>query len=355
MEQVVKHFRNKRDKTGLAMSLTQLVAFVKENKIPRVTRNQLAKFLTGETDLAQFAPVRQVKQFQTIGVPRLGQYFIDYGEFYKGLAGHNKGNTGFLVAVENLTNRLFVCPSKNKNTDSWLEAIRLFVDLTRNVRSIYSDRDAVATSPRFQEQLVKDFGLNWYFLKKGSKAYLAERYIRLVKTKLSQAMLYKSTKNWIQFVEPLMDAYNDDRIAGTSYKRKSVDRANFDHLLQQIYKTKHPDLLFNMSRVAPFSIERWNKKIFKFDLGEKVLLARTANWKKFEGDTDKMPSKVFLKASTHGGFGKQEFTISGRRLNVRKGHNKYVPVYSLKEMDYSVNFYERELKSVQQRQSNAEV
>lgn len=347
MEQVQKHFRSKREKTGLAMNLRQLIAFVKEKKIPGVTRNQLAAFLTGESDLAQFAPVRQVKQFQTVSVPHLGEYMIDYGEFHKEWSGHNKGNTGFLVAVEQFTNRLFVCPSRNKNTDSWLEAIRIFVDLTRNVRSISSDRDAVATSPRFQQQIVKDYGINWYFLKKNSKAFLAERYIRLVKQKLSQALLYKKTKNWLQFVEPLMNDYNDDKIMGTSYKRKSVDRSNFNHLMQQITNMVNPDLLYNMSHVAPFHNENWNKKIFKFDLGEKVLLSRLANWKKSEGDLDKTPSKVFLKASTHGGFGTKQFTISGRRLHVRKGHKNYVAVYSLQEMDNAVNFYERELKSIQ--------
>ena len=51
---------------------------------------------------------------------------------------------------------------------------------------------------------------------KGSKAYLAERYIGFVKTKLSQALESREqeTKNWIQFVQPLVTEYNRQKIDG---------------------------------------------------------------------------------------------------------------------------------------------
>jgi len=160
-----------------------------------VSKTALGKFIYSETPLAKFSPAKKPRIFQTIGVLRDGMYFIDYGEFNKKLAGFNEQKTGFLVAVENLTNKLFVLPCGNKATPSWLKAIETFVELTRNVRTIYSDRDAVATSEQFRIKLAKKFGIRWFFLKKGSKSYLAERYIGFMKTKLSQAMEAKQTKN----------------------------------------------------------------------------------------------------------------------------------------------------------------
>ena len=112
------------------------------------------------------------------------------------------------MSVENFTNKLFAIPTKGKGTDEWYRSINTFVEKTRNIRTIYSDRDSVATSPNFRKEIVNKYGIRWYFLKKGHKAYLAERFIGFLKTKLSQALLHKGRKNWIQFLQPICKEYN---------------------------------------------------------------------------------------------------------------------------------------------------
>jgi hypothetical protein len=345
MNQVQDYFRKKFTKTGIALTVSQLTQYVKDNKISGVTRKQIGAFVNDELNVAKFSNVQRPKHYQSMGILRPGIYFIDHGEFEKHLSGHNKGNTGFLVSVENLTNKLFVTPCKQKGTPSWLEAIQKFIEVTRNVRTIYSDRDSVATSPKFKSRMVSYYGLRWYFLKKGSKSYLAERYIRFVKTKLSQAMLHKKTKNWIQFIQPLVTEYNKQKVEGTTFRRQAIDKSNFSTFLSQLFRTDEPELLFNTSHAGPFLQEKWNKQIFRFQIGQTVLLARRANWKKVEGDSDK-PAGAFMKASTVGGFSDKHFTISGRQLRKQKGLKDFVAVYSLAEMGPSLHFYEQELKSV---------
>jgi len=244
-----------------------------------------------------------------------------------------------------VTNRLFVFPSGDKATKSWLEAIQAFIEIVGNVKTIFSDRDSVATAPKFLEKMRDKYGLAWQFLKKGSKSYLAERYIGFVKTKLSQALLHRQTKNWIQFVEPIVTEYNAEKIAGTDFRRRQINNENFYTFLAQFLKTDDPELLFNGSRTGDFLSEKWNKKLFRFQLGQKVLLARRSNWKKFEGDPDHK-SYTFLKASTKGGFGDKVFTVSGRQLRATKGFKKFVAVYSLSEMGPAFHFYENDMKSV---------
>jgi len=189
-----KHFRDTLSKHGVALTISQLYEFAKSKKLS-ISKAALGKFIYNESVTAKFSPAKKPRVFQTIGVLQDGVYFIDYGEFHKNWAVLNKQKTGFLVAVENLTNRLFVSPCGNKSTTSWLQAIDAFVALTQNVRIIYSDRDAVATSKQFRKNLMDKYGIKWYFLTKGSKSYLAERYIGFVKTKLSQALIAKDTKN----------------------------------------------------------------------------------------------------------------------------------------------------------------
>ena len=345
MEELKTYFRKKFTKTGVALTLSQLVAYAKEKKLKKIDRKELGRFIHDEVDVAKFSSVRRPKKFQTIGVLRPGVFFIDYAMFEQHLSGFNEKKTGFLLAVENVTNRLFVYPCGNKATQSWYDAIQAFVELTGNVMTIYSDRDSVATAPRFQEKMKSKYGLGWHFMKKGSKSYLAERYIGFVKSKLSQAMLHKDTKNWIQFVDPLINEYNAEKIAGTSYRRRQVTKDNFSDFLSQMLKTKEPEMLFSGSRAGEFISKEWNKKIFKFNLGQKVLLARRANWKKFEGDPDHK-SYTFLKASTKGGFGDRLFTISGRQLRATKGFKQMVAVYSLSEMGPAFHFYENDLKTI---------
>ena len=340
MEAVETHFTSKLNKTGIALTIGQLLAFAKEKKLVGVTRAKIGAFLSTHKALAQFSPAKKTKVYQSQSVIRPGVFHIDFGEFHKKWASSNGGHTGFLVAVENFTNRLFVSPCKDKGTDEWYKAISNFVQLSLQVRTIYSDRDAVATSPAFRDRLLQEYGIRWYFLRKGHKAFLAERYIGFVKTKLSQALQHKGGRNWIQFVAPLVAEYNAEKIAGTSYKRQAISRANFDHFLAQLLKSPQPELLFNQSRAGPFESADWNKKIFKFDLGQRVLLARRANWK--EAD-EKL--KTFTKISAEGGFGPSVYTVSGRQLRSSRHFKSFVPVYSLAELGPSLHFYTSELKS----------
>ena len=341
MDKIEAHFKTKFDKTGVALTISQLLAYAKEKKLTGITRSKVALFLNTHKDLAQFSPAKKTKLYQSQSVIRPGVFHIDFGEFHKKWASFNNGFTGFLVAVENFTNRLFVSPCKDKGTAEWFKAISAFVQLSLQVRTIYSDRDAVATSLAFREKLIKDYGISWYFLKKGHKAFLAERYIGFVKTKLSQALAHKGGKNWIQFVAPLVEEYNNEKLAGTSYKRKAVNRENFDHFLTQFLKTKEPELLFNGFKAGPFENPEWNKKIFKFDLGQRVLLARRANWKDAEQKLG-----AFTSISTEGGFGPVIYTISGRQLRASKNFKAFVPLYSLAELGPSLHFYSNELKAV---------
>jgi hypothetical protein len=339
MDKVEDFFRKKFNKTGVALTGLQLYNFAQLKKLKGVTKKKIYQFLRLQPHIAQFSPARKTKEFQSATVIRPGVYHIDYAEFYKAWAGSNKRATGFLIAVENFTNKIFAAPSRGKGTPEWISAISAFVEKTRNVRIIMSDRDSVAKSSKFRKQIKADYGIRWDFLRKGHKAYLAERYVRFLKTKLSQALELKGGKKWIQFLAPICSEYNQTKIEGTSYRRQAVNIQNFSHFLSQLLKTSEPELLFNTGKAGPFVNEAWNKKIFKFDLGQKVLLARAANW---SDGTEK--TRTFVRASVRGAFGKKIYTVSGRQLRTSKGFKSYVPVYSLAEIGPSLHFYANELK-----------
>ena len=338
MDTLEKHFKKKMNKDGVILTAGQLLSFSKEKKLG-LSKQKIYAFLQQQSAVGQFLQARKTKEYQTMSVIRPGVYHIDFAEFKKEWSGSNKGCTGFLVAVENFTNKLFAIPCRGKGTDEWYKAISEFVEKTRDIRTMYSDRDSVATSETFRENLLQKFGFQWYFLKKGHKAYLAERYIGFLKTKLSQILKHKGEKKWIGYLAAICSEYNQTKIEGTSYRRQAVNRINFSHFLSQLLKTPEPELTFNSFKAGPFENKDWNSRIFKFDLGDRVLLSRRATW-----DDDKEKLKVFTKISTEGGFGKRTFTVGGRQLHASKWQKSYVPVYSLNELGPSLHFYSNELK-----------
>jgi hypothetical protein len=353
-------YNTKKDKLGVILTANQLYQYaVKENKL--ITKKAVVDFLKTQVLSARFtAPAKRPSAFQTISHPRIGVYFLDYAEFHKDWSWHNKGNTGFLVAVENITNRLFVIPCKGKATNQWEKAVETFIELVRNVRTIFTDRDAVATSPAFQKRIQELYNLKWYFLVKGSKSYLAERFIRFTKEKLSQALTLKDTKNWCQFVEPIVNEYNKEKIEGTSYSRGSISNDNFNHFLSQRFKINRnsqlkniklsddPTLRINSSRIYnDFFTKSWNDSIFSFAPGDKVLIARRSDWK----HNKQIAGNAFFKASHWGTFDDRVYTIASRQLRATHNFRGYVPMYALKDYEDNTNkggrlFYASELKRV---------
>ena len=349
LDLIKDHFEKTLAKKGIVLTGAQLISFAREKKIFNnlVKLDDITNFLSAHPAVSHHGRADRVTQFQTVGVPKSGMYHIDYGEFHKDWSWHNSGATGFLVAVENFTNRIFVLPTKGKGTKEWLNAVAKFVELTRDVRIIYTDRDSVATSPAFRSQIVDKYGIEWYFLKKGNKSYLAERYIGFVKTKLSQALEQASAaspdhpvvKKWETYVPDLCSEYNKQKVEGTSYKRQAVSRTNFDHFMGQLLGVSDPNLLYNGFAAGPFGHDSWNRKIFKFELGDKVLVARAANWK---FPSEKLGS--FGKVSVRGAFSEKPYTISGRQLRADKSRKSLIAVYSLAEFGSSLHFYSRELR-----------
>lgn len=355
INQVLNTIYQQKKKLGVILTINQLLQYAKKvNK--DIKKTDVSQYLKTQELSARFStPSKKPNRFQTINHPKIGLYFLDYAEFHKDYAWHNKNCTGFLVAVENLTNRLFVYPCKGKNTSQWENAVEQFVDIVQNVAIIYTDRDAVATSTTFRENIYKLYQIKWYFMAKGSKSYLAERYIRYVKEKLSQALLIKNTKNWIQFIKPIVQEHNNEVIEGTTFKRSTITKENFNEFLSQRLKinkntkfikkylpnikvSNDPTLLINSARIySDFISKDWNDSIFTYKTGDKVYLARRSDWKN-------QKIGAFFKASHWGTFGPEIYTISNRQLRAVKNFNGYVPVYSLKEIGSEHFFYASELR-----------
>ena len=348
---VKKLFFQKLRKSGVALTGYQLLDAARRRKLNVPNLASALRFIREDVpELAGFAGGRtkpKQSQFQTIGVSKPGVFFVDYGEFKKKWSGSNKGCTGFLLGVENLTNRLFVEATRGKDTNQWLSSIAKFLERTGGVKLVYSDRDSVAKSEKFRGRLEKRYGIKWRFLAKDNKSYLAESLIGFVKRKLGQGLRVRpDSKRWTDLLQPICDVYNNQIVPGTKYRRGGINEVNFDSFVGQLFGDADPSLSrYNSFKAGPFENERWNKAVFKFSPGDKVLLLKSAIWKKdARGDGQK---GVFSKNSSEGGFSKRAYTVAGRQLRANRDFSRMIPVYSLKELgERHLNYYEPQMRRV---------
>lgn len=315
-------------------------------------------YLNNKLSSAQFDIPKRIrpKHFQTMPVIKPGIYHVDHATFLPAWASYNDGHTGFIVYVENFTNRLFVYPCRSTNTESWTSTLQAFLKVTRNVHTLCSDYDGVPSSDRWRNRLKKKYGIRWIFLRRLPKAFLAERYVGYVKQRLSTSLAAISqkrktlVKRWVDMIKPLWQNYNRQLIPRTKFRRDQVTDENFQSFLSQLVKDPEPEMNFHFYKAGPFLNERWNKRLFKFDLGQKVYILKKT-------DPSVMSDyRQYIKATVAGSWDTtKQFTVASRQLRSTKDGKMMIPVYSLQEFnkkhreDRRVSrhfyFYENQLKA----------
>jgi hypothetical protein len=239
------------------------------------------------------------------------------------------------MGVECLSQKISCIPVKDKSSASWEKAITQMIEESYGeIRNIVSDRDSAVTSAKFQRGIYHTYGVKFTFLRSRSKAFKAELMNKFMKRRLSIAMKANPNEtDWTKFVPGIVKDYNSQKIPGTNITRDSVNKHNYMQLLEQLYKSKDPSMLFNISAGMNVSPET-RKIIWRYNVGDKVLLNR---------DPDYTEGKdAFLKTSVKGAYGEKVYTI--KNLVYKTSKWTIVPTYRLKNIKGL--FYEAELLPV---------
>ncbi len=179
------------------------------------------------------------------------------------------------------------------------------------IRSIASDQERSIMSKKFQESVKKNYGATVYSLPLRHKSFQAERFIRTVKQHLSMAVEArkadgdKEYKNWVRLLPSVLRELNRKFIKGTRFRRNVVDDSNFEELLDAIYGPNSFSL-WNTRVIDCRSIKskKWKAKIWKFALGQKVLVRRKTLGR----------LNLSYKASVEGGYSSEPREVERRYL-----------------------------------------
>lgn len=272
----------------------------------------------------------------TNAYPRFGVWFVDHAVMFPRYKNWNRGHNGFLCFVETLSNKTVILPVKDKTTGSWEQSVeKLIREYEGDVSVLVSDRDS-AVSKKFTARLRKQLGIRWIFLYNRNKAFKAERAIGFFKSRLSMSMKGRESKNWVDFVPGLMNKYNAQYVRGTQIRRNDVSKRNYLDVLAQRYKTKSPSLFFNVSVGKKF-LPQIAKKLWLFEVGDKVLLSKKAKYSSLK--------KTFEKKTVEGNYDPEIFEITDRLI--KTSSDFYLnPVYKIRGESSGPlqgSFYESEL------------
>ena len=203
---------------------------------------------------------------------------IDIG-FIEEHKAYNKNISAFLVGKEMISGCLGAVELKSKSSADIFEALKKMLNsgTFNQIHTIVMDREAAVQSKAFKKRLFEAFGISIHHIVSRNKAYYAELGISYVKKQIGMKIAATGNKKWIGGVlEKIVENYNKQKIPNTTFTRNSITRQNTQKFLAQRYKMKYPLLMFNSATLFGTDLKnkKWKKNIFRFNIGDKVLIAK---------------------------------------------------------------------------------
>ncbi len=225
---------------------------------------------------------------------------------YIGEKRHNGGNIGFLLCIEAISGTMGAIPIKRRTLASFEDAFERLIRLTQldSIHLVLCDRETALYSKSFSRDQKKRHGLRMRYLRTRSKAYLAERGIRTVKTILQACMETLQSKNWVDLLPTCINKLNSRKIPGTDYAPKDINANNAFAFLRQRWGVTNYRSLYNTATVNAKKIgnKTWLRNLFKFQLGGRVLISLRALGRR----------GPFHKSSAVGNYSRDIYTIVDR-------------------------------------------
>lgn len=315
-------------KKGIVLSVKAMKSYCRDQGYKCPPENLLRQMRYKFKFSALHTKSKRPASYMGTAIPKLGVIFVDMAVFQPRLKVKNGQNQYILVGVDELSNKLAAVPLPNKNRRSWERALE---EMRRKesfpfMQTIVTDRDGAVADEAFQKAFKRKHGVAWIHLPSRSKAFLAETMIGHLKSNLSIALgnNAKGDNCWTKHLPGIVASYNEKMITGTNIKRKDISRANYGEVIAKRLGAKDYAPLINTSVSSHFSKEM-RQLLFKFQIGDKVLLARSAHY------NVRMHGGKFAKKSVIGSYGDKVYTVKKCLL---KSNDRFFlnPVYRLSRL-----------------------
>ena len=159
---------------------------------------------------------------------------IEYRQYKK----DNRGYSYILLVIDCFTRMIYVSPMKTKSADDTFLAFQAIFDtLPQFPVHLVTDRGKEFFNSKMKD-FVSSVGVNHYAIpsKSESKASIAERAIRTVKTRLEKYFFVSKRHRWIDVISQICENYNKTPHRSIGMKPVEVTADN----RKQVYKRLYP-------------------------------------------------------------------------------------------------------------------
>ena len=284
----------------------RLIKAAKKQGINKVT---VLKWLRSQGSYTIHKPiVRKFKENRVIVNGKDEQWQADLVDVQR-ISGSNDGYKHILTCIDVLSKYAWAIPLKNKSGTSLVNAFKQIFESGRKPEKLQTDKGSEFTNKVFQK-FLKDNNIHFFVTYNETKAQIAERFNRTLKTKMWRYFSFANTARYIDILDDLVEGYNNSFHRSIKMKPVNVTVLN----AQTVWKT-----LYKKEKISPIR--------YKFNVGDTVRISR------------------FKRTFTKGylpNWTEEVFTIVNRLP-------RKPPVYRIKEYDSSLiigTFYEKELQKV---------
>ena len=156
---------------------------------------------------------------------------------YRNYKRDNRGYSYILLVIDCFSRMLYVSPMKSKSADDSVAAFKnIFDDLPRYPIHLVTDRGKEFFNWKVQRFFMAS-GVNHYASpsKSESKASLAERAIRTIKSRLQKSLYARKSFRWIDIIDEICQNYNNTPHRSIGMKPVDVSAENREAVYKRLY------------------------------------------------------------------------------------------------------------------------
>lgn len=241
------------------------------------TNSQLKKFLRAQETYTLHAPARKKFARKKLFVTNIDDvWFIDLMDVQR-LSKMNDGVRYLLVSVDGLSRFLFLRALKNKTGKACRDALQDIFDKSGRVPlKICADKGREWYCSEVNS-LLKSQDVKLYSTENSDiKAFLAERCIRTLRTKLQRYLTHTGSGRYIDVLHHIVDMYNQTVHSTTQARPADVTENNFLDVWRRLYAGSaqsreekprlsvgnHVRISLTRKTFAKESENKWSREIF---------------------------------------------------------------------------------------------
>ena len=208
-------------------------------------RNTVKNWLLGEKTYVSHRLARKKFDKDTIIVQGLNDQVSSDLADVSAFASENQQTRFLLVCVDSLSKFAMVLPLKDKKASTVGEALRrMYSRSPRKPRCLRSDRGKEYLGESCQ-RVLKELGIRHFTTYSKTKAAIAERYIRSLKSKIYKHFTATGRHRYIDVLQDLVKGYNDSVHSSTGMAPSQVTVYNSHKVWNKLYghlvKAKHQE------------------------------------------------------------------------------------------------------------------